>query len=157
MTLYWKANGETTKAWNGTLTDTHFREIKALLNKLDVSDIAGQSGTIISEGNWRIDRQNPTTDASNIQIQKNGVGNPSSVAGVLVPDILTVALTSAPRGLEQDARERLFGSRMSELYKVVYGALVMSAATLADELSDKGKPNGKKCIKMQRICGQYTI
>lgn len=157
MALYWQANGDTTKAWNGSLTPTNFTEIRDLLKDLDVSDIAGQSGTILSKGNWRLDRQNPTPDASNIQIQRNGVPNPSTVAGVLVPDILTVALTSAPKGLDKDARDRIFGSRMKELYRAVRGALGTSAATLTDELSDKGRPNGKKCIKMQRIGGQFTI
>jgi hypothetical protein len=157
MALYFKANGDTTKAWGGTLTQTHFDDIKALLAKLEVTDIAGNSGTIITEGNWRIDRQNPTKTASNIQVQMNGIGNPSTVAGVLVPDIYTSALNQGTKGLDEDAKKALLGKKSKALHYAFSRAMIQSAATLSDELSSKGKPNGNKCIKMQIICGQFDI
>jgi hypothetical protein len=156
MALYWKANGDTTKAWVGTLSDERFKQIKTLINKLDVTEISGSIGTIIKDAHWRIDRQSPTSTASNIQVQMNGVGNPSTVAGVLVPDILTAALGST-KGLDAEKRTRLLAKRKEALHYAVYGALIQSAATLADELSEKGKPNGKKCIKMQTVGGAFDI
>lgn len=156
MALYWRANGDTTKAWVGTLSDQQFKQIKTLINKLDVTEISGGIGTIIKDEHWRIDRQSPTLTASNIQVQMNGVSNPSTVAGVLVPDILTAALGSS-KGLDTAQRIRLLAKRKEALHYAVYGALIQSAATLEHELSDKGKPNGKKCIKMQTIGGAFDI
>jgi hypothetical protein len=42
-------------------------------------------GTVARNDNWRIDRQKPSVTHANIQIQRNGVDRPSTVACVIVP------------------------------------------------------------------------
>jgi hypothetical protein len=151
MALWWKKNDTQTKAWTGTLTDTHFNEIKKMLNGLDATKIAGNSGTICTSDNWRVDLQDPTVTHYNVQVQKNGAGNPSSVAGVLVPMNLA---TSLGKGDASHVKRRTEALRYA-----VHGALVQSAATFAQKTNTEGKivRGGGNVINMQTIYGQFDI
>lgn len=150
MGLYWKASDTTTKAWGTLPTRAHFTEIKTMLNGLDATKIAGSSGTICTSDNWRVDLQDPTPTAYNVQVQRNGVGNPSSVAGVLVPLALATALGKAGGASK---------AKIEALRYAVHGALIQSAATMAQKLNDKGRVviGGGNVLTMQIIGGQFDI
>jgi hypothetical protein len=154
MGLYWQASDNTTKAWGTLLTNTHFDEIKAMLNGLDATKVAGNSGTICTSDNWRVDLQDPTRTHYNVQVQRNDVPNPSSVAGVLVPITLATSLgtTGGSGGTATKAR-------IEALRYAVHGALIQSAATMAQKLTDRGRVviGGGNVLTMQIIAGQFNI
>lgn len=154
MGLYWQASDNTTKAWGTLLTRAHFTEIKTMLNGLDATTIAGNSGTICTSDNWRVDLQDPTRTHYNVQVQRNGVPNPSSVAGVLVPITLATSL-----GTTGGSGNTATKGRIEALRYAVHGALIQSAATMAQKLTDKGKVviGGGNVLTMQIIAGQFNI
>ena len=157
-TLKWRAKDqEMTKAWGTQLTDAHMQQLKELLYEIDVSGLKGNSGTIhdgIESQNtrekpdkpWRLDRQNPPSGFVNLQIQKNGVGNPSSVCGVLVPTLLLDGLGSVKS--TDAAKAAASKRRIKALSYAFFGAMMASAASCRD---NPGK------LKMFEIYGAHEI
>ena len=76
---------------------------------------------------WRVDRQNAPGGFSNVSVQRNGVGAPSTVASVFVPAVLNVA--PPPPG--NQAQATAYAARISELERVTRNALVQSFASYA--------------------------
>lgn len=103
------------------------------INKLGVGGVIGKvnasnftkTGTISTEGNFRVDYQGSTGLDANLQVQVNGVtGKKSSIGGALIPMSLSKEiekLTSA-----QEATKK---ARNVELTKAIQGALTQSVGT----------------------------
>jgi hypothetical protein len=66
----------------------------------------------------RIDRQNPTTDGSSTQIQRNGVKGKSTIGCVVLPDRYNIAMPATTPATKTKV-EAEHNARMSELAKIV--------------------------------------
>lgn len=96
-----------TKALNRNLSENDKKDVRDFIWKVDVSGLKGGLGTITTQATkqdsslgWRVDRQNPPSGYVNIQVQKNGADNPSTVACVLVPTRLLDGLGKGGRAHE---------------------------------------------------------
>jgi hypothetical protein len=162
MAINWQSNGNEVKAYNHALSEADIQEISKLLASLDASDICGSVKTIhpadhdtSKKDGWRVDLQSPSTDAYNVQVQKNGAPNPSSVGGVMVPMHLVNAIGQLHGvGKDTNAAAR---KRAEELRYAVHGALVRSARTLSAKTTGRGAViPGQFVITMQKVVGQYS-
>jgi hypothetical protein len=94
---------------------------------VNATNYNGGIGTIAQNTDWRVDRQAPPPGKINLQIQKNGVGNPSSIACALVPDNLQPGNIHAPGATGVRAN-----ARASELTKAIHSALTQSVGSRRD-------------------------
>ncbi len=117
----WSEEGWKSLALNRTGAGTAIGGVRA-------RDCGGNSGTIVSLGNWRVDKQNPSTTHQNIQVQRNGVfGEKSSVGGVqflstLIGQIGNFQNPDATKAAQAIARD-------TELTRAIQGALTQSVGT----------------------------
>jgi hypothetical protein len=98
-----------------------------VIGQVNSSNYTGSSGTIYTEGAWRVDRQNPSATHANIQVQANGIYNAkSSIGGVLVPLSLATQIgpVNAPGPESIPAK-----ARASELTRAIHGALTRSVGS----------------------------
>jgi hypothetical protein len=98
-----------------------------VIGKVTATNYTGSSGTISTAGNFRVDRQNPSSTHANLQVQVNGItGEKSSVGGALVPlDLASgIGKMNAP-GSEGTVAK----ARAAELTKAIQGALSKSVGT----------------------------
>jgi len=159
MNIKRKSTGNWSKAYKNFPTadegrERAIQEISQLLNTLDVTKIGPNIGTIHppnhrrsdTEG-WRVDLQSPSVNEYNVQVQKNGAGNPSTIACVLVPKAMISGIgvkgTSANMNAAVDARA-------SELRYAVHGALIRSVRTLRQDGS------GNYEIEQITLTGTYS-
>jgi hypothetical protein len=87
-----------------------------------------KSHVVPDAGGWRIDRQNPTTDGSNAQIQRNGVKGKSTIGCVVLPDRNNIAMPATTPATKAKV-EAEHKARLSELAKIVRHALTQSVAS----------------------------
>ena len=123
-----------------------FIELRDIVAQLPITKIfAPEQGTVIKTEEWRIDRQKPEPGevSVNLQIQKNGVGRPSTISCVLVPWIY---YQPDARGGSTHAQ---YTARTRELERVVRDALIQSAQTHY-QVKDKAT------IEVLEICGPYS-
>ena len=92
------------------------------------SECSGSSGEVCSVGNWRVDKQNPSTTHQNIQVQRNGIFNAkSSVGGVKVPNTLFAQLGSMND--LNEAKKVQATARSKELTSAIQSGLSQSVGT----------------------------
>ncbi len=91
MTLKVKATGNYTPSLPGK---TAYVGAHKAITLIDASNYNGNPGTIGRSGGWRADRQRPMANHINLQVQKDNVSAPSSIAIVLVPKALAGAIGS---------------------------------------------------------------
>jgi len=157
--INWQSNGTEAKAYNKVIDDNAVAEISTLLTTLDVTKISGSIGTIHPPGHktsdtegWRVDLQSPSTDAYNVQVQKNGASNPSTAGCVMVPMRFISGIGSTSGGGKDVAL-----ARASELRRAVHGALVRSARTQQVKTNQGGRNvQGEYVITVQKIVGQFS-
>jgi hypothetical protein len=107
MPLTAKENGHQAEAWPGAFREGATNTI-AMLTGRAVFGHFGQGGELVSTKDWRIDRQKNIAgkgDApgkSNLQLQKNNVGRPSTVACLIVPDVYLFGI-DGPDAANRDA------------------------------------------------------
>lgn len=96
----------------------------AACSLVDAGNYSGAIGTIGRTADWRVDRQVPPADVTNLQIQRNGVGNPSTIACCLVPNNLgpLIGNLHAPPGPIRDRAQ----ARFSELTRMIHRGLSLS-------------------------------
>jgi hypothetical protein len=105
-----------------------YGNVIAGITKITVNKIWGNldSHIVPDQNNWRIDRQNPSADGANIQVQRNGVDGKSTIGCVIVPNKYNISkppstsATKAKVDLTHDAR-------LGELAKAVRSGLTQSA------------------------------
>jgi len=162
MALNWQSNGNDVKAYNHALSEADIKEISKLLNTLDASDISGNIKTIhpkdhdtSKKDGWRVDLQSPSGTAFNVQVQKNGAPNPSTVGGVMVPTHLVNAIGQL-HGADKEGSAAA-RKRAEELRYAVHGALIRSARTLSTKTTERGAViPGQYVITMQKVVGQFS-
>ena len=95
------------------------------IGRLDAHDFFGAPGAtgVVNEHGWRVDRQNAPAGFTNLSVQLNGVGAPSTVATVLVPTALNIAPDLGGPAAQP------FAARIAELQRVVRNALEQSFAS----------------------------
>ena len=116
MTLYVKATGSYTPSLPGS---TAYKGAHHAITLVDASNYIGRPGTIGRSNGWRADRQRPMPKHINLQIQKDNVGAPSSIAVVLVPKDLAGqvgALVSTSQAVKTSATAR-FGELTRAIHK----------------------------------------
>ena len=96
------------------------------ISHVNAGNYSGSIGTIYTAGNWRVDRQAPTTTHDNIQIQRNGVGSPSTIACLLIPTALSGQIGSIHAAGEDGLRAR---ARYAELTRAIHAGLNLSLRT----------------------------
>ncbi len=88
----------------------------------------GSIGTIANtaDNTWRVDRQSPPAGKTNLQIQKNGATNPSTIACVIVPNDLSAqcGLLNTVGPLKERAN-----ARHSELTRMIHSGLTQSVGS----------------------------
>lgn len=96
----------------------------AAMGLVSGSNYDGGIGTIAHTltHDWRMDRQNPPVGMVNLQIQRNGAQNPSSVACALVPDNLLVGALNHPDPTISGRAQ----NRDAELSRAIRNALTQS-------------------------------
>lgn len=109
------------RAYTGAITGAG-----AACSLLNAGNYPGGIGMIAQNATWRVDRQNPPPNRTNLQIQRNGVGNPSTIACCLVPDNLAgqVGNLHAQGALQIRAR-----ARFSELTRAIHSGLSQSVGS----------------------------
>lgn len=113
-------NGHYAEGWLGTFQDEATDTI-ALLTARAAFGQEGRGGRLVSTRHWRIDRQKNIAGVgggpgkSNLQLQKNDVDRPSTVACLIVPDQYLFSID----GPGADNRE-------AELTRVIRNGLVAS-------------------------------
>jgi hypothetical protein len=109
-----------------------------------------KSHVVPDAGGWRIDRQNPMTDGSNAQIQRNGVKGKSTIGCVVLPDRYNTGMppTTPATKAKVEAEHR---ARLSELAKIVRNALTQSVASY--QAGAQGKPGH---VTGYQIIGEFS-
>ncbi|MEZ5354185.1 MAG: hypothetical protein R2762_16230 [Bryobacteraceae bacterium] len=115
-----------TQHWQNAYTGSN-QGAGAACSLVDAGSYVGAIGTIKQNAMWRVDRQNPPVGKTNLQIQKNGVGNPSTIACCLVPDALATQIGNlhAPPGPFLDQAN----ARFSELTRAIHSGLSQSVGS----------------------------
>ena len=117
----WSEEGYKSAALNRTGAGTAIGGVRA-------RDCGGGSGTIVTIGGWRVDKQNPSATHQNIQVQRNGVVNEkSSIAGVLFLSSLIGQIGNFQNPDVAKAAQAV--ARDTELTRAIQGALTQSAGT----------------------------
>jgi len=121
MALIVVGTGNWTRSYTGGNTGAG-----AACSVVTAANYTGNIGTIGRTNGWRVDRQNPPVGMVNLQIQKNGAPNPSTIGCVLVPDALGPELGNlrAPGGPGDRAR-----ARSSELTRAIHNGLSQSVGS----------------------------
>ncbi|MFK7945667.1 MAG: hypothetical protein AB8B85_22540 [Paracoccaceae bacterium] len=124
------------------------RDLGFAIAEVNAGICFGSLGTFIhAVRGWRADRQ-PTPGAYvNIQMQRNGVGSPSTAAGVLVPNVLnSVGSVHTP-----DPAARLLNkAKFSELTNQIRAALFASAKT-------HKIVGGRATISLMELTGDFSV
>jgi len=97
----------------------------AACSLVDAGNYPGTIGTIAQNADWRVDRQSPPVGMINLQIQKNGVGNPSTIAACLVPNNLNPGSVNLPPGPVRDKAK----ARFTELTRAIHDGLRQSVGS----------------------------
>jgi hypothetical protein len=132
--------------------------ISNAIAQITSGNIFGIPGTIVTVGLWRVDRQNaPGGGFVNVSVQRNGVGSPSTVATVFVPD----AYNLGPPGPHHGAAAALQHTRrMRELERAVRRGLEQSFATYALPPGVPamlgGHPNNSRSISRFEVHGDWS-
>jgi hypothetical protein len=92
---------------------------------VNAGNFPGSIGTIGQNADWRVDRQSPPVGMTNLQIQKNSVGNPSTIAACLVPNNLNPGAVNLPPGPLKDRAT----ARFSELTRAIHSGLSQSVGS----------------------------
>ncbi len=100
-----------------------FHGAHVAIQLVNAGNYRGSAGTIGRKGGWRADRQPSPSTAFNIQIQKDNVRPPSSVACLLVPAHYSLRLFETGSG---DARSR---TRFRELTNIINEGLNKSVSS----------------------------
>jgi hypothetical protein len=118
----------------------------------NVSNLFGnqKSHVVPDAQGWRIDRQNPTSDGSNAQVQRNGVKDKSTIACVVLPARYNVAMPATTPATKAKL-EAEHNARMSELAKVVRHALTQSVQSY--QAGPQGKPGH---VTGYQIVGEFS-
>jgi hypothetical protein len=106
-------------------------EISNAIGKITAGNMFGQVGGIPGLGNifnWRVDRQNAPVGFINVSVQRNGVGAPSTIASVFVPDVYNSAVPGPQLGAAALAQ---YNARSRDLERAVRRGLEQSFATYA--------------------------
>jgi hypothetical protein len=119
-------------------------------NLVNATNYSGGIGTIAQNAEWRVDRQAPPPGKINLQIQKNGVGNPSSIACCILPANINCGNIHAP-----GAAGVLANARASELTKAVHGALTRSVGSRRDDPAAQANQVLKQ-IQAFEITGNFS-
>lgn len=98
-----------------------------LLDAGNYAAAPGQIGTIVRSEEWRADRQRGMADYVNIQIQRQGVGAPSTVACLLVPRNLQ---QFRPKEMAPPGRAPSAENRFRELTHAIQTGLILSHQSL---------------------------
>jgi hypothetical protein len=97
----------------------------AACSLVDAGNFPGSIGTINQNADWRMDRQSPPAGMTNLQIQKNGVGSPSTIACCLVPNNLVPGnINQFPGPARDQAR-----ARFTELTRMIHSGLTQSVGS----------------------------
>ena len=107
------------------------------ISHANAGNYSGGIGTIYTAGNWRVDRQAPTATHDNIQIQRNGVGAPSSIACLLIPTALSAQVGGIHAPGEAGLRAR---ARYAELTRAIHAGLNLSLRTRYLRPAGPGQP-----------------
>lgn len=83
--------------------NAQYADASACIHALDYADVWGAVGLIVSIGTTRLDLQGYTpANQANLQIQRNGVGPPSTMSTVLVdPTAQSIVTPGARRTAQQ--------------------------------------------------------
>jgi hypothetical protein len=114
---------------------------------VDAGNYTGSTGTIGNSQDklWRVDRQPPTSDSSNIQIQRNGVKNqPTTIGAVLVPIRYSKEINSTSNN---DAKRAKF----SELTGAIRNGLTSSIQS-----HRKGNVANSFQIQVFKVTGNFS-
>ena len=93
-------------------------------NLVTAANYSGSIGTIAQNQDWRVDRQSPPPGKINLQIQKNGASNPSSIACCIVTANLNPGNLHAP-----GAPGVLAKARAAELTRAIHSGLTQSVGS----------------------------
>ena len=117
-----QGNGNWQRAYTGNIAGAG-----GACSLVDAGNYPGNIGTIAQNPTWRVDRQNPPAGQTNLQIQKNGVGNPSTIACCLVPNILAQQMGNVNDPVMQ--RQLTARARFAELTRAIHTGLSRSVGS----------------------------
>jgi hypothetical protein len=110
---------------------------------VDGENFYGGLRTIVTRNGWRIDRQKCKSTHTNLQIQRNGVGFPSSVACVLVPIRYSDELQAVPAGQRREGMSTELGRAINKGFHL-------------SEKSRRPAADGGFKIKVYEVLGEYS-
>ena len=122
-------------------------ELGEIVAALEGDQIFGDQGTICQTTNWRIDRQPPPANAVILQIQRNNVGPPSTMACVIVSREYE---RHSPRGQPGNPALVRYERQIAELIRVVRRTLIASART------HRSTGHQRFEVGVYRITGTYS-
>jgi hypothetical protein len=124
----------------------------AAIGAVRATDCAGNSGTVCSVGNWRVDKQNPTPTHYNIQVQRNGIFNAkTSVGGAKLP--MDLAGKIGNLNDINEAKKVTATARSKELTSAIQSALSQSVGTWTIG-GPQAKRNGR--FRFYKITGTFS-
>ncbi len=150
-------NDVRTRAYPYALNDRCRRDAHHVIAQVNASNVWGNIGTFYDSDEFRADRQNPPPAAVNIQIQKNGAPNPSTIACVIIPTEFQGGYSemNAPNPHNDPAidgaRDRGH-ARHRELSHHIHRALLQSMASITAP-ANRG---GDHTILVYEIHGDYS-
>ncbi len=126
--------------------------VGAACSVVTAANYPGNIGTIghSTGGGWRVDRQNPPAGMVNLQIQRNGAPNPSTIGCVIVPIALSgqVGNPHMPAGPQQVRAH----ARFSELTRAIHNGLSQSVGSRRLNAAHRGEMQ----IQVFEVQGEFS-
>lgn len=145
MAFQVNGNGHWQRAYTGNIAGAG-----TSCSLVDAGNYPGSIGTIAQNAAWRMDRQNPPAGQTNLQIQKNGVGNPSTIACCLVPNTLAQQVGNVnDRNVANQVKAR---ARFAELTRAIHSGLSRSVGSRRNSPAHRGQME----IQAFRVQGNFS-
>jgi hypothetical protein len=150
MALAAKENGHQGEAWTEPFREGATETI-ALLTARGAYGHFGKGGELVSTAHWRVDRQKNIAGSgdapgkSNLQLQKNKAGRPSTMACLIVPDVYFF-------GIDGPAAD----NRDAELTRIIRHGLNLSLASWKMTTEVGTQRNRGAVIKIFEVTGDFS-